>query len=491
MATHALPTEYLPSPVSKPFTQRPGQLQEDEGPWTRWTVDKKDHVHTVGKSWVPASDREQKRSSPDSGRRVKAGSRPPCHAGENRSRGHAGGNKPPAPTGRRHRLRLPPDRACAPRPAPGGRREAGGDIPRSGRGGAGAVTCPPAWPGSGRRGARAAGERSPPPRPFICSFPGCDATFNKAWRLDAHLCRHTGERPYVCHYEGCGKGFTRDFHRARHLLTHTGEKPFECTADGCNQKFGTKSNLKKHIERKHQNRQKQYVCDFEGCNKSFRKHQQLKVHQCHHTNEPPFKCNNEGCGKHFSTPSRLKRHEKIHEGYACKKENCSYTGKTWTELLKHNKVSHTEPIVCSECYKTFKRKDYLKQHQKTHAVEREVCQCPREGCGRTYTTIFNLQSHILSFHEEKKPFSCDYPGCGRVFAMKQSLARHAVVHDPEKRKMNLKAKRSRPKRSLASRLSGYIPPKTQPGKNAVLTESKAVDKPIENEIPTVEILTLQ
>ena len=32
-----------------------------------------------------------------------------------------------------------------------------------------------------------------------------------------------------------------------------------CTAYGCNQKFGTKSNLKKHIERKHQNQQKQYV----------------------------------------------------------------------------------------------------------------------------------------------------------------------------------------------------------------------------------------
>nr|XP_025964692.1 transcription factor IIIA isoform X2 [Dromaius novaehollandiae] len=348
-------------------------------------------------------------------------------------------------------------------------------------------------------GERAAASASPPgdgggsalsARSFICSFPGCDATFSKAWRLDAHLCRHTGERPYVCHYEGCGKDFTRDFHRTRHFLTHTGEKPFKCTADGCDQKFGTKSNLKKHVERKHENQQKQYVCDFEGCNKSFKKHQQLKTHQCQHTNEPLFKCNHEGCGKHFTTPSRLKRHEKIHEGYACKKENCLFTGKTWTELLKHNKESHTEPIVCGECHKTFKRKDYLKQHQKTHAVEREVCRCPREGCGRTYTTLFNLQSHILSFHEEKKPFSCDYPGCGKVFAMK-SLARHTIVHDPKKRKLNLKTKRSRPKRSLASRLSGYIPPKKQPGNAAILTEIKTMDKPMENEIPAVEILTLQ
>lgn len=32
-----------------------------------------------------------------------------------------------------------------------------------------------------------------PHKLFICSFPDCDATYNKGWKLDAHLCRHTGE----------------------------------------------------------------------------------------------------------------------------------------------------------------------------------------------------------------------------------------------------------------------------------------------------------
>uniref|UniRef100_A0A9L0INB7 General transcription factor IIIA n=1 Tax=Equus asinus TaxID=9793 RepID=A0A9L0INB7_EQUAS len=31
------------------------------------------------------------------------------------------------------------------------------------------------------------------PRRFICSFPDCSASYNKAWKLDAHLCKHTGE----------------------------------------------------------------------------------------------------------------------------------------------------------------------------------------------------------------------------------------------------------------------------------------------------------
>lgn len=43
-----------------------------------------------------------------------------------------------------------------------------------------------------------AGESPAPPRPalprrFICSFPDCSASYNKAWKLDAHLCKHTGE----------------------------------------------------------------------------------------------------------------------------------------------------------------------------------------------------------------------------------------------------------------------------------------------------------
>ncbi|XP_043333769.1 transcription factor IIIA [Cervus canadensis] len=304
----------------------------------------------------------------------------------------------------------------------------------------------------------AAGEGGAPPLPrrFICSFPNCSAAYNKAWKLDAHLCRHTGERPFVCDHEGCGKAFVRDYHLSRHALIHTGEKPFVCTASGCDQKFNTKSNLKKHFERKHENQQKQYACSFEGCKKTFRKHQQLKTHQCQHTNEPLFKCAHEGCGKHFASPSSLKRHGKVHEGYICQKE-CSFVAKTWTELLKHMRETHKEDIRCGVCQKTFKRKEFLRQHMRTHAPNRDVCRCPRAGCGRTYTTAFNLQSHILSFHEEQRPFVCEHAGCGKTFAMKQSLSRHAVVHDPNMKK--IKVRPSRGKRSLASRLSGYLPPK--------------------------------
>ncbi|XP_014438586.1 transcription factor IIIA [Tupaia chinensis] len=342
----------------------------------------------------------------------------------------------------------------------------------------------------------AAGEGPAPPPPppavaqrFICSFPDCSANYNKAWKLDAHLCKHTGERPFVCDYDGCGKAFIRDYHLSRHVLIHTGEKPFVCAASGCDQKFNTKSNLKKHFERKHENQQKQYICGFEGCKETFKKHQQLRIHQCQHTSEPPFKCTQEGCGKHFSSPSSLKRHGKVHEGYVCQK-GCSFVAKTWTELLKHTRETHKEEITCEVCQKTFKRKDYLKQHRKTHGPERDVYRCPREGCGRTYTTVFNLQSHILSFHEEQRPFTCEHAGCGKTFAMKQSLNRHAVVHDPDKMKMKLKIKPAREKRSLASRLSGYIPPKRKQLGSSLLKNGESPHCIEDGVLSTVAVLTL-
>ncbi|XP_066476700.1 transcription factor IIIA [Tiliqua scincoides] len=322
---------------------------------------------------------------------------------------------------------------------------------------------------------------------YVCSFPDCDATYNKDWKLQAHLCRHTGERPFVCDYEGCGKGFTRDFHLKRHALVHTGEKPFVCTAGGCNAKFTTQSNLKKHIGCKHQ--QKPFVCDFEKCGKSFKKHQQLKIHQSEHTGEPLFKCSYEGCGRPFSNPGHLKRHEKIHAGYPCKKDDCLFVGKTWSELLKHLRESHVEPVICNVCSKTFRSKAYLRCHQKIHTTEREVLKCPREGCERTYTTVFNLQSHIASFHEETRSFMCDHPGCGRVFAMKQSLERHAIMHDPLKKKLNLKPKKQRPKRSLASRLSGYIPPKAQQ-RNGLSREEPLTTPATSHTLPPVGTLSL-
>ncbi|XP_073518569.1 transcription factor IIIA [Phyllobates terribilis] len=303
------------------------------------------------------------------------------------------------------------------------------------------------------------GETAPPVvyKRFICSFPDCNATYNKTWKLLAHQCKHTGERPFPCTHEGCGKGFISLFHLNRHNLTHTGERPYKCEAENCTLAFTTASNMRQHFKRAHESPAQIYVCYFAECGQQFRKHNQLKIHQYVHTNQHPFKCSHEGCDKSFASPSKLKRHEKIHAGYPCQKDStCLFVGKTWSEYLKHAAAVHSD-ITCNVCNRTFKSKTNLRDHKKIHREEQIVYQCPRENCDRTYTTKFGLKNHILSFHENMRSFVCEQEGCGKTFAMKQSLERHINTHDPVRKKM---VKPPPPTRSLASRLSGYKPKKS-------------------------------
>ncbi|XP_005751874.1 transcription factor IIIA-like [Pundamilia nyererei] len=287
---------------------------------------------------------------------------------------------------------------------------------------------------------------------YICSFSGCSAAYNKQWKLDAHLCKHTGVKPYSCERDGCSKAFCSKYHLARHELSHSGEKPFRCTVDGCAEAFTTNANRARHIGRIHCLEPRKYVCMFEGCGLEFKKNKQLKSHMCEqHTQLPPYQCTYEGCQMRFSFPSKLKRHEKVHRGYPCKEESCVFTGKTWTEYLKHRKEQHRVTLKCEQCSRVFRDTWFLQQHQHIHSEMRVVLKCPRDTCDRSFTTAFNLQSHISSFHEEHRPFVCTHAGCGKTFAMNQSLQRHSVVHDPQRKKL----KKPRAKRSLASRLSGY------------------------------------
>uniref|UniRef100_A0A1A7WTM1 Transcription factor IIIA n=1 Tax=Iconisemion striatum TaxID=60296 RepID=A0A1A7WTM1_9TELE len=295
-------------------------------------------------------------------------------------------------------------------------------------------------------------ETKEPHKRYFCSFQGCSALYNKQWKLDAHLCKHTGVKPYSCGHEGCDKTFCTQYHLSRHELSHTGVKPFVCDVDGCTEAFTTAANRRRHISRIHSQEQPKYACKYEDCGLKFKKNKQLKSHVCEqHSQLPLYKCTFEGCQMRFTFPSKLKRHEKVHKGYSCEEQHCAFTGKTWTDLLKHKKEQHRPVIKCDQCSKVFRDSWFLQQHQHVHSETRVVFRCPRDGCERSYTTMFSLQSHINTFHENLRPFVCTHDGCGKAFAMKTSLQRHGVIHDPERKKLN----KARPKRSLASRLSGY------------------------------------
>uniref|UniRef100_A0A667X502 Transcription factor IIIA n=1 Tax=Myripristis murdjan TaxID=586833 RepID=A0A667X502_9TELE len=260
------------------------------------------------------------------------------------------------------------------------------------------------------------GERLQSQKSFVCSFFDCKAKFSKSWKLEAHLCKHTGLRPFSC--GSCDKSFCTRYQLTRHEFNHSGDKPHKCLLEGCSEVFVTNASLKNHMVRVHQHREKQYQCDHPGCKKGFNKRRQLKAHKCEHTQLLPFHCTFSGCTKEFPTHGKLQHHKKVHEGYPCKEEDCSFRGKTWTEYQKHRK-KHQVKLQCGECKKLFNNAWFLHQHElNVHTREKRVFPCPKRGCDKKFTKRFNLESHVLGDHEGKKPFSCAYAGCRKSFAMK-------------------------------------------------------------------------
>ncbi|CAH0625200.1 unnamed protein product [Chrysodeixis includens] len=105
--------------------------------------------------------------------------------------------------------------------------------------------------------------------------------------------------------------------------------------------------------------------------------------------------------------------------------------------------------TCPYCQKVFTRKFNFKLHLKRHSGSREWwclrcgagavsrwlagahCAprrrraCPVPGCGKTYTTNTNLNTH-LRVHSGERPFEC--ADCGKKFTSKNTLSDHVRIH---------------------------------------------------------------
>ncbi|XP_015257410.1 PREDICTED: transcription factor IIIA [Cyprinodon variegatus] len=287
------------------------------------------------------------------------------------------------------------------------------------------------------------GERLQSQNTYVCSFSDCNATFRKSWKLEAHLCKHSGSKPFSC--ENCEKTFYTRYELTRHERVHSGEKPRKCLTDGCLEVFATNASMKSHVARVHQHQEKRYQCDYQGCGKDFGKKKQLNAHKSEHGEPSAFRCTFSGCGKEFPSQDKLKHHEKVHQGYPCTFEQCSYKGKTWTEYLKH-RAQHKVKAVCEECKKLFNSPWFLHLHVlRLHSGEKRYFACPTKGCNKKFTRRFKLEKHVVGDHDLEKTFTCTYDGCGKRFALKESLLRHGVVHNPAR-----KLKKKKPKNKQLS-----------------------------------------
>lgn len=133
-----------------------------------------------------------------------------------------------------------------------------------------------------------------------CSF--CGRIFQGKGRknaLKSHLQMHTGYKANVCKVGG--KGFRDQDGLIFHEKKHSNGKPFECAI--CEKSFDKLLDLKRHVERNNQNKEKFLECSV--CEQKFDEYCLLISHRSNH-----FKCN--VCEKSFGYKHHLDRHKIVH-----------------------------------------------------------------------------------------------------------------------------------------------------------------------------------
>jgi general transcription factor IIIA len=294
-----------------------------------------------------------------------------------------------------------------------------------------------------------------------CTFPGCDKSFNRPVRLEAHIRTHTDDRACKCPYPHCEKAYYEDKHLQQHIKgSHKSERTYVCDREGCGKSFLTGTRLRRHID-SHKGFDRFKCSGYPGCNKAFRKHQTLQRHiRSDHLKLAPYICSHIDpvtkiqCGAGYDGAVGLRKHvEKEHtpSKYVCTScvdPNCFNSDGTpknlgfSTELQLQNHI-RKEHADCLFCDMQFSGRRELQahiesQHSGKSIEERRVYSCPRSGCNKSFTTSSNLASHIRGAHEGQKfvcgTFDVSYnrglsifdpkDACGKTLASKANLEDH-------------------------------------------------------------------
>ena len=195
--------------------------------------------------------------------------------------------------------------------------------------------------------------------------------------------------------------------------------------DICGKIYDTELNLKKHVRRSHETKQKpchicgmmvkelsihikyqhlqkdlkKYCCEF--CGKGFKGYSGYQFHVAGHTGEKKYSCG--GCAKTFRTSSEAKKCERGHQGiYKWNCSLCSYKCHQKNKFVRHMRThTKSEPYSCPLCVHRAARKDYLQKHiLKTHTG------VSLEQLESFHPDMYNIQEKI-SFQEGKESRSTE------------------------------------------------------------------------------------
>lgn len=168
----------------------------------------------------------------------------------------------------------------------------------------------------------------------------------------------------------CGKIFPSRMKLLQHNRNVHQECSFPCVE--CNKIYATPASLKKHLLKRHGEKQPCTVCG-----KAFAPGTSIKTHMKTHS-APQFQCTFPNCKREFFLKSSFINHmesHKFNEPAQCMM--CEAIFSSEKNLLRHQKRQHSTKAHCevANCFHSSSRKDYLVKHYLSH---RELDDATRE-----------------------------------------------------------------------------------------------------------------
>ncbi|XP_034671135.1 zinc finger protein 765 [Drosophila subobscura] len=174
------------------------------------------------------------------------------------------------------------------------------------------------------------------PREYPCGH--CPAKFSQKLKLKRHEIReHTQDYPYRC--SKCSRGFYQEWQRESHQGSC---KLYSCP--GCDRQFDKWTLYTKHCRDTLHGRQRNKC---EHCDSSYAKPSDLKLHMeaKHNDTAGAFACTEAGCTRTYSYERNLRQHRlAAHSGrrFECQAIDCGRCFSSAQNLSKHLARDHTE-----------------------------------------------------------------------------------------------------------------------------------------------------